>query len=100
MSIEIKGTMAGTDMDDVMAFNTGSCTMITFAVTYASAKAQIEIFVMDGPNSFIDGVSGTPGSISLNWAVDAPGTQRWLNLDNYGDNPPYDGSYTCVITGH
>jgi len=100
MSIEVTGTMSPTDMDDILAFNTGLCSMITFAVTYASAKAQIEIFVMDGPASFIDGVSGTPGSISLNWTVDAPDAQRYVNLDNYGENPPYNGTYTCVITGH
>jgi hypothetical protein len=100
MSIELKGTMSATDMDEVMVFNTGNCSMITFAVTYASSKAQIEIFVMDGPNSFIDGVSGTPGSISLNWIVDAAGVKRWLNLDNYGDNPAYNGTYTCVVTGN
>jgi hypothetical protein len=100
MSIEMRGTMSGTDMDDIIAFNTGTCSMITFAVTYASAKAQIRIFLMDGPNNFIDGVSGTPGAISLNWTVVAAGTQYYLNLDNRGDNPAYDGSYTCVITGH
>jgi hypothetical protein len=100
MSIRIDGTMDAGDMDDIMAFNTGSCSTITFAVTYGSAKAQIQIFVMDGPNSFIDGVSGTPGAISLNWMVDAPGVQRYLNLDNRGDTPPYNGPYTCVITGN
>jgi len=26
--------------------------------------------------------------------------ERYLNLDNRGDNPPWDGPYTCVITGH
>jgi hypothetical protein len=100
MSIWIDGTMDSVDMDDIMAFNTGTCTMITFAITYSSIKAQIRIFLMDGPNSFIDGVSGTPGAISLNWTVDAAGVQRYLNLDNRGDNPPYNGAYTCVITGH
>jgi hypothetical protein len=100
MSIEITGTMDGVDMDDIMAFNTGTCNMITFSVTYSSAKAQIRIFIMDGPNNFIDGVSGTPGAISLNWTVDAPAVQRYLNLDNRGDNPAYNGTYTCVVTGH
>jgi len=100
MSIEITGTMSAADMDDIMAFNTGTCTMITFAITYSSSKAQIRIFLMDGPNNFIDGVSGTPGAISLNWMVDAAGVQRYLNIDNRGDNPPYADIYTCVITGH
>lgn len=107
MSIEITGTMSAGDMDDIMAFNTGSCSMITFAVTYGSADAQIRILLLDGPNSFIDGVSGTPGGISLNWTVDAAGAQRYLNLDNRGEELsgpppilPWDGPYTCVITGH
>jgi hypothetical protein len=100
MSIEIKGYMSGSDLDDIMAFNTGTCSMITFAVTYSSDKAQIRIYVMDGPNNFIDGVSGTPGAISLNWTVDLAGVQRYLNLDNRGANPAYDGNYSCVITGH
>jgi hypothetical protein len=91
--------MSSTDMDDIVAFNTGTCTMITFSVTYASAKAQIRIFLMDGPNTFIDGVSGTPGAISLNWTVDTAGVQRYLNLDNRGAAPPWDGPYTCVVTG-
>lgn len=100
MSIQITGTMAGTDMDDIMAFNTGACTMITFAVTYGSAKSQIRIFLMDGPNSFIEGVSGTAGAISDNWTPDAAGAVRYLNLDNRGDTPAWNGPYTCVITGH
>jgi len=100
MSIRIDGTMDAVDLDDIMAFNTGTCSMITFAVTYGSANAQIRIFLLDGPNNFIDGVSGTPGAIALNWTVDAAGAQRYLNLDNRGDNPAYTGSYTCVVTGH
>ncbi len=106
MSIEITGSMSSSDMDDIMAFNTGTCTMITFAVTYSSTDAQIRIFVMDGKDSFIDGVSGTPGAISLNWTVDATAVQRYLNLDNRGEEStvppvsPYDGAYTCVVTGH
>ncbi|MEE9307859.1 MAG: hypothetical protein V3V57_10095, partial [Spirochaetia bacterium] len=103
MSLEISGTMSSGDLDDIMALNTGTCTMITFAVTYGPttpSKANIRIFLMDGPNSFIDGVSGTPDTISMNWTVDAAGVQRYLNLDNRGDTPEYDGSYTCVITGH
>jgi hypothetical protein len=101
MSIRLTGTMSAADLDDIVAFNTGDCSMITFAVTYASAKAQIRIFVMDGPNSFVDGVSGTPGAISLNWTVLSADRNkvRYLNLDNRGDNPPYNSGYTCVITG-
>ena len=100
MSIEITGTMSAGDMDDVMAFNTGSCSMITFAVTYGSADAQIRILLLDGPNSFIDGVSGTPGGISLNWTVDAAGAQRYLNLDNRGEElsgPPRSCPGTAPI---
>jgi hypothetical protein len=107
MSIEISGDMTSSDLDDIFGFNTGTCSMITFAVTYGPtvpSRAFIRIYVMDGPNSFIDGVLGTADAISLNWLVDTTGVQRYLDLDNRGEELTYgqyyDGTYTCVITGH
>jgi hypothetical protein len=100
MSILINGTMSSSDMDDVTTFNTGTSSKITIAVYWNTGKANIRIFVYAGPPpaTFVTGVSGTTDAISLNWQHGTPNVVRYLDLDNYGANPPLNGPYQCVIS--
>lgn len=100
MSIHVAGSLGSTDTVDIMAFDTGTCTMITFAVSWSSGDSDINIYVMDAPNNFLQGVGGTIDAISLNWTVDASGVMRWVDLENDSVAPLLNGPYTMVITGH
>lgn len=98
MSIRLTGTMSSGDMDDIMSFNTGTATKLTYSVYWSSGKTQIRICLMDAPNNFLIILLGLVDLNSLNWNEPVNGVTRYLNLDNRGDTPAYNGAYTCIIS--
>jgi hypothetical protein len=104
MTVKITGSLANADRDDVFQFNTGTAARVVVTVAWSINDQNVRIWFMDGPNSFVDGVSGLSASMSLDWAVDAAGVSRWIDLDNYWSGTDYTPppnpvflTYTCWI---
>jgi hypothetical protein len=106
MSIKITGTLnafSGADSDDVFMFNTGSASTIVATASWGINKPSLRIRYMTAANSFAKTGSGSSLSQSLDWSVDAPNIDRWLDLDNRWNGTNYAGpasddlSYSCIL---
>ena len=98
MSVLVSGSMTIADIDDILAFNTGTAGSVTVAMNW-SANQNITIYIMDAASSFPAGIGITGStSLSLTWQVDVASTMRWIDVEN--SFPKNIGAYTLIITAN
>jgi hypothetical protein len=98
MTLLLTGSMNNADLDDVLAFNTGTAGSVSFYMSWTGNHIAA-LLVMNGPNSYLAGVqSPNTNTISFGWIVDMPGTMRWMDVTNV--TPSNIGTYQLVITGN
>ncbi len=82
MSIQVTGTLTGSESDDVIAFNTGTAIGITFSMVWIGAQ-NVMLRSMTAANVFQGTASVTGGtSAILVWQGPPLATQQWIDINN------------------
>jgi hypothetical protein len=99
MSIYLEGTMANTDIDDVLGVKSGTATTITASMSWTGPQ-DMALYIWRGPpTAGVKAVSITNAeSLSISWAA-TPSIQYWIDVTN-GPPPKNVGPYTLIITAN
>ncbi len=100
MSLYVTGSLSLTDLDDFLAFNTGTANTITFSMSWATT-GSVNLEVDDTTGTLVQGVGITSfTSVSLSWPTTGytPNVPMLIDSKNVGATSP--GAYTMIISAN